>query len=145
MRAKFDRIIAWINQMRPPATVDVGRVSFWLTFPSKYISFGKVDPRLISGYMAVCGYPPKKIIYLLFFLSFFILLVRTHLRRYTFIAKITAKYRCKKHSRISKGANQRNSVLWNVFYSLYHLFASLSKRNDADVVPQARVESVTSF
>lgn len=83
----------------------------------------------------------KKIIYLLFFLSFFILLVRTHLRRYTFIAKITAIYRCKKHSRISKGANQRNSVLWNASRSLYHLFAFLSQRDDAYVVPW--VESVT--
>lgn len=134
-RAKFDRITAWINQ-----TADGGRCrsNFVLIDVSVDIYFFQEKWTLVSSHQDIwlsAVIRRKKIIYLLFFLSFFILLVRTHLHRYTFIAKITAIYRCKKHSRISKGANQRNSVLWNAFCSLYHLFAFLSQRDDADVVP----------
>lgn len=120
--------------MRPPAAADVDRVSFRAIDVLVEIYLFREKWTLVSsGYMAACSYPPKKIISLPLSLSpsFFILFVRTHLRRYTFIAKIITKYRREKHSRISKGANQRNSVLWNLFCSLYHLFASLSSRNAA--------------
>lgn len=103
------------------------------TFSSKYICFGKNGPLSHQDTWLPAVIRRKKIISLPLSLSpsFFILFVRTHLRRYIFIAKIITKYRREKHSRISKGANQRNSVLWNLFCPLYHLFASLSSRNAA--------------
>lgn len=116
--SKFDRITGLDQPDKPPLS-DRYRSSFVSRFDNIYyiLVSGKMDPRHLIGiymytYMALLYLFPKNN-NLLFFLSLFFFTVRANMRRYTFIARITANAN-KRHSRISKGANQRNSVLWDL-------------------------------
>lgn len=150
-RAKFDRITDWINQMRPPTTADVGRVSFRaVDVPVEIYSSQEKWTLILSHqdtWLPTVISAEKNNLYLfrfLFLSSYFIYCSCEHTCAGTPLLLKSPRNTDAKSTRGSRKALIKGTVLWNIFCSLYHLLIE-PKRGDADVVPQARVESVTSL